>query len=558
MLNVISGNFVRKSRWTSILVAAALICAAAQSTAVAQKLGVPEGALSEKAQTGSIGPGKRVEVPSTTYSSNPSAAQIAAHEAVMAIKARHLAPRLGPHTTATALQVGGGGPQTNLAKQAPSDFTVFQSSLINSTCSGCAQSTVNEPSAANSGKVVIETSNWNIAFTKYAGGSNVVWANQNPYALSPGYCCDTQVVYNEDRDVFILLLLDYAGEGAATNGLTLSIAPGRSPTSWCTYKFTGANFGEGSTDTLDFPKIAVSNNNAFLTWNDYPPNSNSPAHSGIARLPLDTLASCNAVSYSYVTRNTEFAFALAQGGSHDQFYWVSNWMLDGTTNGNHLRIFGWPDNSGSYFWVTPAINAYTFGTVSCGSPNWCSRLDPRYESVVITPAEYRAQANSAFAGDEVLEVATTAGPSGFSNGRNYVVYNYFKLNSLSYIGNDQTYNTVESFAYPGCGVNKKGYVGCALSNGSNAPGGFILLQDNVSPTQPWGYSFWVPAVSGAGAWGDYNVTNPWSPGVGPFQTVLWNVNGTTVQPYYIVFGRGSDTGDYLRWGVNQVGVTGSQ
>lgn len=550
MLNVMSGIFARSRRWSSILVAAALIGAASQSTAVAQKLGVPEGALSEKAQTGSVGPGKLVKMPSTSSSYIPSAAQIAAHEAVMAAKARHLAPPLGPHTT--ALQVGGrGGAQTDAsAKQAPNDFTVFNTSLINSTCAGCAQSTVNEPSAANSGKVVVETSNWNIAFSVNGAAASFpspTWFNQNPYALSPGYCCDTQVVYNADRDVFILLLLDFAGEGAATNGFTLSIAPGQSPTSWCTYKFTGANFGEGSTDTLDFAKIAVSNNNVFVTWNDYPPSSGFRA-SGLARFPLDSLASCAGFGYNYLLRNTEFTFALAQQPSaHDQFYWVSNWFLDGTVSGQNLRIFWWPDNSGTYFAATRGINAYTFGTAACGSPNWCSRLDPRYESVVITPAEYRAQANSAFAGDQILEVATTAGPSGFSNGNNYVVYNYFKLNSLSYIGNDQTYNTGETFAYPGCAVNAKGYVGCALSQGLNAPGGIIILQDNVNPTQPWGFDFVVGGISGASAWGDYNETNPWTPGGGPFQTVLWNVNGSTVQPYYIVWGRGSDTNDYNRW-----------
>ena len=69
--------------------------------------------------------------------------------------------------------------------------------------------------------------------------------------------------------------------------------------------------------------------------------------------------------------------------------------------------------------------------------------------MVITPAEYRAQANSAFAGDQILEVATTAGPSSFSNGNNYVVYNYFKLNSLAYIGNDQTYNTSDELRLRG-------------------------------------------------------------------------------------------------------------
>ena len=508
---------------------------------------LPEGVMSGKAETGIMGPGKIVHAETSDVSYTPTAADIAAHEQLMDAIEKHLPPPLGPHTTAADVAPFG-GPETDvLAQPAPNDFTIFRQSLINSVCPGCAQSTVNEPSVANSGKYIVETSNWNIAYST-TGGATITWLNRIP-TLSPGYCCDTQVVYNADRDVFILMLLDYAG-GAATNGLTISVARHRRD---CLVHLQvhRANFGQGSTDTLDFPKIAISNNNLFLTWNDYPPNSGFRA-SGLARMPLDPVSNCAGFSFSYLTRsNTEFTFALAQQPSaHDQFYWVSNWFLDGTTSGSNLRIFWWPDNSGNYHWSTKAINAYTFGTVSCGSPNWCSRLDPRYESVVITPAEYRAQANSAFAGDQILEVAATAGPSGFSNGKNYVVYNYFKLNSLTYIGNDQTYSTTNNFAYAGCGVNQKGYIGCALSQGTNAPGGMILLQDNVNPTQPWGFNFAVAGISGASAWGDYNETNPWNTGNGPFATVLWNVNGATVQPYYIVWGRGSDTKGYNRGKTN--------
>lgn len=513
--------------------------------------GPPKGALSSQAQTGSMGPGRIIVVPSSEVPYTPTAAQVEAREHLLELmEQKHPAPSLGPHTTAADVARPGGPPTDGLVQQAPNDFTVFHKSLINSICPGCGESTVNEPSVANSGKTVVETSNWNIAYSANGSPKNNTWFNQNPYALSSGYCCDDVVIYNADRDVYILLLLDYAGEGASTNGLTLSIARGSFTTagpSWCTYKFTGANFGQGATDTLDFPKIVTSNNNLFLTWNDYPPNTGFRA-SGLARMPLDALAACAGFSYNFLTRNTEFTFALAQNAAaHDNFYWVSNWMLDGTINGQNLRIFQWADNSGSYFWNTIGINAYTFGTAACGSPNWCGRLDPRSESVVISPSEFRAQANPAFAGDDFLEVATTAGPSAFSNGNNYVVYNYFKLHSLAYIGNDQTYNTSQTFAYPGCAVNAKGYVGCAMAQGLNAPGGLIVLQDNVSPTQPWGFNFVVGGIGGASAWGDYIWTNPWSPGGGPFQTVLWNVSAGVVQPYYIVWGRGSDANDYARW-----------
>jgi len=516
----------------------------------AQTAGAPKGAMSDKTQAGSMGPGTVVEVPWSDFSYAPTAAQIEAHEQVLAAKSKHLAPPLGPHTTAADVARPGGPPTDVSVQQASPDyvattFTVFKKSLINSLCSGCAQSTVNEPSVANSGEQVVETSNWNIAYSHNGGAT---WLNQDPYTLSPGYCCDTEVVYDQERDVFILLLLDYTSEGASTNGLTLSVAHGATPASWCTYKFTGASFGEGSTDTLDYPKIALSNNNLFLTWNDYPPNAGFAA-SGLARMPLDAMAnSCAGFGFSYLTRSTEFTFALAQQkSSHDQFYWVSNLFNDGTVNGQNERIFWWADNSGSYSWVTRGINAYNASPVACGSPNWCSRLDARYESPVIIPAEYRAQANSAFAGDDILEVAMQAGPSSFSGGNNYIVFNYFKLHSLAYIGNDQFYNPSVTMAYAGCAVNDKGYVGCSLSWGLNAPGGAIVLQDNVNPTQPWGYDFLVGGISGASGWGDYNFTNPWHPGGGPFETVLWNVNGSTVKPYYVVWGRGSDTNDYNRW-----------
>lgn len=142
------------------------------------------------ANTGSIGPGKVVKVESSDLSYTPTAAQMAAHEQLLAAKSTHLAPPLGPHTTEADVEPSsgpGGGPSTDdFVQPAPNTFTVFKKSLINSICPNCAQSTVNEPSVANSGKTVVETSNWNIAYTLNGGASTITWSNQNPYSLSPG------------------------------------------------------------------------------------------------------------------------------------------------------------------------------------------------------------------------------------------------------------------------------------------------------------------------------------------------------------------------------------
>jgi len=66
----------------------------------AQAGGPPKDAVSNKAQAGSIGPGRVIEVPSSAVAYAPTAAEIAAREQVMAAKSMHLAPALGPHTTA--------------------------------------------------------------------------------------------------------------------------------------------------------------------------------------------------------------------------------------------------------------------------------------------------------------------------------------------------------------------------------------------------------------------------------------------------------------------------
>jgi hypothetical protein len=201
---------------------AALIGAAPHSTSAAE-VGVPDGAVRVEAQTGSIGPGRMVDLESSERPFIPTADQLVARERAMAGLATHLAPPLGRHTSSADVSVSG-GPQTNASvRQAPNDFVFLRAaSLVNSTCPGCGQSSVNEPMVANSGKVVVETSNWNIAYTMNASTPSISWLNLNPYALSSGFCCDQQVVYDPGRDVYLLLQLDYAGEGNAHNGLALA------------------------------------------------------------------------------------------------------------------------------------------------------------------------------------------------------------------------------------------------------------------------------------------------------------------------------------------------
>jgi hypothetical protein len=516
----------------------------------------PAGVRAAAARTGHVAAGTVVHAATSSKPFVPTAAEKAARARDMKLLDSLKKPPLGPHATAADVAPLR-GPQASPARSnAPTTFTVFKDAPLPASCSGsCAQSTVNEPDTANSGKYILQTSNWDIAYTTNGGASPPTWNYQNPYSLSSGFCCDQTVTYVPSRDRFVYEGLTL-GSGS-TQGITIATTRSTAPTSWCVYHFDASAFGGTSGDLLDYPKIAYSNNNLYLTWNHYN-SSGGWVDTGLARLPIDPLAACSGFGYNYLTRNDNFTFGLTYGTSSlDTFYWVSNWYTTSSGSGTEERIYYWPENGSSYFYVDRSVTSYNFSGGSCASQdgkvtNWCSRLDPRWETAWTSRAEYNAQANSAFSGDTILGVAITAGPGG-GDPFPYVIYEYFKLNALSFIQTSATFNDGFAFAYAGCAPDAHGYVGCTMSwgggtgTGSSAidyyPGGLILLQDNVNPTQPWGYDFNLFGSGNASAWGDYMVTQPFEPDVGPFITTEWAVNGSgIVVPHVVIWGRGNEYG----------------
>ena len=532
---------------SSLAASVALILGGTSGSGAQSAPGVPPGQVAVTTHAGHVGPGRIVHAQTSSKPFVPTRAEAAQHARLVALHNSLKAPPSPRHTTKASV-TGSAGPETPTPVRAvnPTSFDVLRHSNIPASCAtSCAQSTVNEPDTAAAGADILQTSNWDIADSTNGGKT---WVYQNPYSLSSGFCCDQTVLFQPNRNRFFY-------EGLNSAGFVIGEAAAKTPSTWCTYQFTPASFGGGGTLT-DYPKIAYSNNYLYVTWNLY--NGSAWVSSGLARLPLDSLDACASVNYNYLTRNDTFTFGLSGNTSSlDTFYWVSNWYTSSAgTSGSDLRIYYWPENSTTYFFVDRAINAYNFSVASCASPdgtitNWCSRLDPRWETPWISRAEYRAQANSAFAGDSVLGVAISAGPSSF-DANDYVVYEYFKLNALTYIGNDQTYNTTFAFAYAGCGVNEQGYVGCIESYGGGSadehPATFLLLQDNISPSQPWGFDFVSTGAGNATAWGDYMVAQPYQPEIGAFIGTGWVVNSSgNVVPTVYVWGRGNDSNGYSNW-----------
>jgi len=133
---------------SGLLVCSTALLGSSSTPASAAASGAVQGAVSGQAQTGSIGPGKQVELQPSEKPFVPNAAQLAARQQLMANLARHFPQSLGKQHTTSADVAVSGGPETNVRlAPAPNDFTIFKSSLINSICSGCGQSNINEPSS---------------------------------------------------------------------------------------------------------------------------------------------------------------------------------------------------------------------------------------------------------------------------------------------------------------------------------------------------------------------------------------------------------------------------
>ena len=458
----------------------------------------------------------------------------------------------GPRPAVSSV-TGPSGPQTAAPAQAPGTLTFFKKTTPPGSCpTDCAQSAINEPSTAGTGKTLLQTSNWDIAYTVTGGNTNPTWLFQDPYSLDPSFCCDQAVTYVPSRNIFVREALTL-GSGAS-QGFDIGIAASGSPASWCQYHFTDANFGGTAGDLLDYPKIAYSNNDLYVTWNHYNAAGSAWIDTGLARMPLDALKSCSGFNFQFLTRNDNFTYGLSQG-SADTFYWVSNWYTQSAGSGTSERIFHWAENSGTYFFNDIGVASYNFSGGSCASQdgavtNWCSRLDPRWETVSIGPSDWAANANSAYGGDDLLTVSITAGPAG-ADPFPYVIYEYFHAHGLGYIGTSSTFNDGFAFAYGGCSPNPDGNLGCAATYGGGVgsshffPAGITILQDDVAPAQPWSFSFNQTGAGNASAWGDYEQTQPYYPSSGSFISTEWYVNGSgTVRPQVLIFGRGRDAGGY--------------
>jgi hypothetical protein len=461
--------------------------------------------------------------------------------------AQHQTPPTGPGTKAP-------GANPNVA---PGDFMTLRSTLLPA---GGLRSGVDEPSTANSGKYIFQTGNW---YDAYSANNGTTWSYLDPFTIfGSGFCCD-QVTLSDPAYNHTYWLLQYGNHLAIANSKNNDLA------NWCFYNITPANVGLPN-GGFDYNRIAISTNNLYIATNTY---DSSGTWATMIRLSLYQMNTCGSVGVGYYRTTSDFSWAPVQGAG-DTMFWGSNSTTASGGSGNGFRIYRWPDTTNTINWDDRGIASYVYmatNTGNCASANgavlnWCQRTDSRMSGtgVLESPSVANVGADNT---TSVLSWAFNARQDG-NHPFPYIRRVYFRTSDRAYLGSSEFFGTWAAHLYPDLAVDSRGHVGMACSYGGGTgtatykPSGCYVLDDDVSPGQPWNYSF-LPAGGGNAClnsdnlrrWGDYNSIRPWQPSGDLFIVTTFSLVsdagscGSTVNAnvYNIVFGRRRDSGGYNRF-----------
>jgi hypothetical protein len=528
---------------TSFLLGATLLgsAGALPTASIALRAAAANHAMAGTAHAGS---GRLVTASPTATAPTLTPAQ---RQALLDAQAR--SNRTGPRGAAGTTNPAPLGPQTAIhSALATTNLQIFRTKTI--PASGIAggygyASFTQEPTTSQNGKNVFQTGNWYASYSHNNGGA---WTALNPFTLfGSGFCCDQTSVYEpgRDRQFWSLQFGDH---------VTIANSAGANLATWCSYAFNPQNLGFPAGASFDYPAMAVGTNFVYYVSNVFLSNGAFTA-AAVLRLPIDAMTSCSGFSYNYLTRSDSFTLKPVDGAS-DVMYFGSNW---GQNNGAAFRVYYWAENSGSYGWVDNSINSFVFeyrnNGQNCASAdgvvfNWCNYGDSRV--------------TAGYVANGVVGFAFNANQDG-GHPFPFVRRVYFRQSDLAYTTYSELWDGGNGIQYAAISPDPRGHLGISWSWGGGTgtthyyPGSGLTLDDDISPSQPWAYSYWLYGqgntctYGGIYRWGDYTGVHPFNPATGVwvssnYAMIGGNCGGTgNAVPYNIAFGRNRDIGSYNRW-----------
>jgi hypothetical protein len=426
---------------------------------------------------------------------------------------------------------------------------------------GIQSSTVAEPSGASGGGVVFETANWYAAFSTN-GGAN--FSQLNPTTIFPnnidgGFCCDQIVQYVPSIDRFVWVM-QYSPTTAGTSttaalGPNLYRVASASPaqvkssggTAW-DYFDIGSQVVLGTTGSpwFDYPDVSYGNTFLYLSADAL---NNFPNHV-VIRISLSDIKANGTIHFNWSTPSDS---GVVWGGhisqnTRDQVFWA------GHVDSSDIRIFNWPESSGTYNWRTIAIGTWPqtssstlMTSIAKGGQDWLAKLSNFPNNAVLGLA--RTIATSDKRGANQLYLAWTG---AIGNGFPQPQVQWIAVdidNNFALVSQQQVWNPGYAYAYPAFAVNSKNELGMSLEWGGGGNyenhvagfwGDFVVYQttnSNVGPPTP------APPCPCLPRFGDYVTIRPNTANPALFDAFGYGLLQSTPpgnpisDVHYIVFGR---------------------
>ena len=316
-------------------------------------------------------------------------------------------------------------------------------------------------SSGSSSNVVLATANVYIKYSKDGGKTFTTISDVSTvFGDQPGggYCCDQVVHYIPSIDRFVWLIqtkqkLDPKGNVTAANAERVAWAKpsdiaANFNTAWTWFDVTSTFLGLGN-DSLDYPDLSPSNGFLYMSTDDQAKGGLVVARISFA--DMQKPAGSN-VSWSFTdpTKATMAAGSHLTQNARATMYWA------GHNTTKSMRVFSWPDSSGSYSWNDVDNTSYTNtgSSYTSESPDSQYWLDPRPKTDNVVGAAVK-QSLGALGGPpppDQLWFAWNAGrDSNFS--QPYVRMLFVDNQAFKNVGEFETWNSDYAFAYPALAVN---------------------------------------------------------------------------------------------------------
>lgn len=344
--------------------------------------------------------------------------------------------------------------------------------------------------------------NWGAARSSNGG---TVWTKVNPYTtfgIPSGYsfCCDQYVVFDPVYNVhfWLRLVLHPSGGGA----LVIGVSP--NTTSWTMYTFAAS-----TTKLPDFPKMELSHNYLYVTYNEFAP---SWTKNYVLRLPLLPMVKGQSFGYNFFTVNDWFNMKVAQNYGHNSTMFMAS-NIPVTSPANRVRIWTWNEVTSGYSWHTITVNGWGYGGgLNCGCSGGgdpCARSDDRVLGAVVS---YNGKFPES--GKDQLWLAWASDNFG-SYVYPFVYMLQINVSNWTVLDYDYIYNSSYAIIYPALAVNGIGDIGVifdAVGGSRHTSFGVMILDGNLQDYNA-GYGFTTVAAGNQcptdNKWGDYNDIEPW-------------------------------------------------